>query len=137
MARLFDSLESIRPRVAEAERLLLFLDFDGTLAPIVAFPDDAAMPDSTRAVLAKMAASPACLVCLISGRSVDDLGRRARISPLILAGNHGLEIHGPEIAYVEPGALAARPALVCLQGELRARLLAVEGVEVENKNLTT
>jgi trehalose 6-phosphate phosphatase len=142
MARLFDSLDTLRPRVEQAGRLLLFLDFDGTLAPIVPFPKDAEIPESTRAVLSEMAQRPDFLISLVSGRSVRDLQQRAAVSPVIdstviLAGNHGLEIHGPEIDFVEPAALALHPALMALQGELRARLHSIEGVEVENKNLTT
>ncbi|HWF10624.1 MAG TPA: trehalose-phosphatase [Bryobacteraceae bacterium] len=120
-----------------AARLLLFLDFDGTLAPIVDFPEDAAMPESTRAVLLAMARRPDFLLSLISGRSIRDLSQRAGVAPVILAGNHGLEIHGPELDWVEPAAVKLGPALRALQGELRARLFPVEGVEIENKNLST
>jgi trehalose 6-phosphate phosphatase len=134
---LFDCLDALRPRLQRAARLLLFFDFDGTLAPIVDCPEDAEMPESTRAVLRAMAQRPDFLVSLISGRSIRDLAQRAGVMPVILAGNHGLEIHGPELDWTEPEAMKLRPALLALQGELRARLFPIEGVEIENKNLST
>jgi len=136
MVRLFDRLDTLRPQIKQAARLLIFLDFDGTLAPIVDFPEDAEMPEPTRAVLAKMTQAPEFVVSLISGRSIRDLSRRAAVSPVILAGNHGLEIHGPGIEFIDLEAVALGPMTSTLRRALQARLLPIEGVEVEDKNLS-
>ncbi len=70
--------------------VLLGFDFDGTLAPIVAQPDEAALRAPTRRLLTTLAALYPCVV--ISGRAVRDLQPRlARIPLRGLVGNHGLE----------------------------------------------
>jgi trehalose 6-phosphate phosphatase len=73
-----------------AARVLLAFDFDGTLAPIVADPDRAAMRATTRALLAQLAARYPCVV--ISGRARADARRRLCGVPLAdVIGNHGIE----------------------------------------------
>lgn len=82
------------PRIDPA-RHALFLDFDGTLAPIVERPEDAAMPARTHDSLVRLHAVMEGAVALISGRALEDL--RARIGGLDLpmAGSHGHEIWRP------------------------------------------
>ncbi|HEY8211932.1 MAG TPA: trehalose-phosphatase [Myxococcaceae bacterium] len=71
-------------------RVLLGLDFDGTLAPIVARPAQARMWPSTRRLLAR--AAGLYPVAVISGRSMADVAARVRGIPLqAVVGNHGLE----------------------------------------------
>ncbi len=71
-------------------RVLLGLDFDGTLAPIVARPSQARMRPSTRRLLARAAALYPAAV--ISGRALADVASRVRGIPLqAVVGNHGLE----------------------------------------------
>lgn len=71
-------------------RTLLAFDFDGTLAPIVDIPDEAAMRPRTRALLKRAAALYPCVV--ISGRSLPDAKERLRgVELLGVVGNHGVE----------------------------------------------
>ena len=71
-------------------RVLLAFDFDGTLAPIVPEPDEAAMRASTRRLFRAVATRYPCIV--VSGRARSDLGRRLRGIPLRgIVGNHGIE----------------------------------------------
>jgi trehalose 6-phosphate phosphatase len=71
-------------------QVLLAFDFDGTLAPIVAAPNAAAMPAHTRRLLGQVAALYPCAV--ISGRSRADLAGRVRgVTLTEIVGNHGLE----------------------------------------------
>ena len=70
--------------------VLLGFDFDGTLAPIVADPDQARLRPSTRALLAQVARRYPCVV--ISGRAHADVRRRvAGLGIKGVIGNHGLE----------------------------------------------
>jgi trehalose-phosphatase len=55
---------------------------------------------------------------------------------LIYAGNHGLEISGPGVDFIEPTAVERLKALGELSRHLRARLHHIPGVEVENKILS-
>ena len=56
--------------VAAAEHILLFLDFDGTLAPIVPDPKDGRLSEATRRALLGLAADDAVTLIFISGRSL-------------------------------------------------------------------
>jgi trehalose 6-phosphate phosphatase len=79
-------------RLREApERAAVLLDVDGTLAPIVARPEDAAVPEETRAVLRDLVARYA-LVAAITGRP-GALGRElVGVEGMEIAGSHGLEL---------------------------------------------
>jgi trehalose-phosphatase len=137
MARfLFDCLEAIRPRIVSAGRIVLLLDFDGTLAPIVDYPVEAALPETTRRILSLMVESRRYLVAFVSGRRVVDLQHRVRLPNVVYAGNHGLEIRGGGVDFTDPIATERRPALQVLLCEVSEELQVVPQVEVEDKCLT-
>ena len=69
----------------------LFLDVDGVLAPIVARPEDARVPDETRAELRRLNERYALVAC-ISGRAGADARRVVGVPELVYVGNHGLEL---------------------------------------------
>lgn len=68
---------------------LLAFDFDGTLAPIVARPDDAKVPMPVARRLALLASQ--LNVAIISGRRVADVRDRLHFEPAFVIGNHGAE----------------------------------------------
>ena len=70
-----------------ARRPLLAFDFDGTLAPIVSRPDDARVPDTLAAMLARLAGLAP--VAIVTGRQVDDVRPRLGFTPTYVVGNHG------------------------------------------------
>jgi trehalose-phosphatase len=118
------------------ERIALFLDYDGTLAPIAATPQQAELPEETRRALGILARSEGCTLSIISGRSLDDLKKRVAIEPAMYAGNHGLEISGPGVSFVHAEAARSIPVLRDICESLQARLASVEGALVEYKRLT-
>jgi trehalose 6-phosphate phosphatase len=69
----------------------LFLDFDGVLSPIVARPEDAAIPGETRGELSRLAGRYA-VVAVVSGRATDDVRARIGVDGVICVGSHGLEL---------------------------------------------
>ena len=69
----------------------LFLDVDGVLAPIVARPQDARVPDDTRAELRRLDERYGLVAC-VSGRAGDDAERIVGVPGLVYVGNHGLEL---------------------------------------------
>lgn len=131
-----DRIEVLHAARAEAGSLLLGLDFDGTLAPIVPRPEDAALLPATRAALDMLAARGDTHIALVSGRSLEDLRRRVVLERVYYAGNHGLEIEGPDVHRVHDEADAARGALSRLARELERALAPVSGAIVEDKGLT-
>ena len=116
--------------------MLLSLDFDGTLAPIDQNPGVVSMPAESRRALKTLEAGERSSVAIISGRALADLRERVRMEEIIYAGNHGLEITGPGMHFVEPNAARRVEALEELTRHLQVRLRHISGVEVEGKVLT-
>jgi trehalose-phosphatase len=81
--------KEIRARMSKAARVALFLDFDGTLAPIVRDPAKAAISGDTRVLVEKLANR--MHVYIVTGRSLKDIRVRAPLKEVEYAGNHGLE----------------------------------------------
>ena len=73
----------------ESMTLLLAFDFDGTLAPIVAVPEQARMSLEVARQLRLLA--DLAPVYVISGRARADLSRRVALPLEFLVGNHGIE----------------------------------------------
>jgi trehalose-phosphatase len=78
---------------------VLFLDYDGTLTPIVKRPEDAIISDGMKTVLQECAKK--FKVAVVSGRDMDDLKSKVGIDNLIYAGSHGFRISGPGGLYNE------------------------------------
>jgi alpha,alpha-trehalose-phosphate synthase [UDP-forming]/trehalose-phosphatase len=125
-------LDAVRAHVQARARLVVVLDFDGTLAPIVDRPQQAAMVEGVRALLAALHAPPRTQVAIISGRALADLRARVGLDGLHVAGNHGLEASGPAWGAVPPAGDAAE-ALARCAARLRRRLAHIPGVLVEDK----
>ncbi len=89
----------LAPLAEAPERSALVLDVDGTLAPIVARPELARVPASTRAQLERLAVRYALVAC-VSGRAGEDARRLVGIEGIEYVGNHGLELDplAPELA---------------------------------------
>ncbi len=108
-------------RLAEdPSRAALFLDIDGVLAPIVPRPEDARVPDETRAELRRLAARYALVAC-ISGRAGADAERVVGVPDVVYVGNHGLE---------------QSPDAPAWTTRLRAFLEGVDWPALEDKGLT-
>jgi trehalose 6-phosphate phosphatase len=69
----------------------VLLDVDGTLAPIVARPEDAVVPDETRGLVEQLVARYA-LVAAISGRAGEDAATMVGVDGVVYVGEHGLEL---------------------------------------------
>jgi trehalose 6-phosphate phosphatase len=116
--------------------LVLLLDFDGTLAPIVSRPEDAALPPETRAALDGLRECAGVEVAVVSGRGLADAREKVGIEEIAYAGNHGMEIEGPGIHRIHEGAAAARPALERVARRVQEAIDGVQGAFVEDKGLT-
>ena len=68
----------------------IFLDYDGTLTPIVKEPSKAVLSDDMRNIIRNLAKN--CMVSIISGRDLDDVRKMVDLTNLIYAGSHGFEI---------------------------------------------
>ena len=57
----------VKQQILKSGHTLLFLDYDGTLAPIAPSPEQATLPSSTRSVLQRLSRNPRVTVALVSG----------------------------------------------------------------------
>jgi trehalose 6-phosphate phosphatase len=99
-------LESLlQPFIAAPERCAVLMDIDGTLAPIVDLPEDAAVPPETSAALERLAGRFALVGC-VTGRRALEARRMVGVPSLVYAGNQGFEIlrPGDEHPGVDPAA---------------------------------
>jgi trehalose 6-phosphate phosphatase len=129
-------LEEILQRCRAHERCVLLLDYDGTLTPIAPRPDAAHLSPTMQTVLRSLSAHPRYRVGIVSGRALADLHELMAGNGFYLAGNHGLEIEGPEGRYVSPEAQALRPRIHALAQALRRDLAGIPGVLIEDKGVT-
>jgi alpha,alpha-trehalase len=70
----------------------VFLDYDGTLTPIVKDPSEAVLDRRTRQALRKLADN--VFVAVISGRALDDIREKVGLKNIVYAGSHGFELSG-------------------------------------------
>jgi trehalose 6-phosphate phosphatase len=84
---------------SEPARAAVLLDVDGTLAPIVERPEDAAVPDETRDEVARLVGRYALVAC-VSGRPAVDARRLVGLDGVEYVGVHGLESHPGVPEYV-------------------------------------
>ena len=90
-------LDDALAELARAPRLLVALDFDGVLAPIVEVPSAARPLLASAEAVRALAALPDTTVALVSGRGLADLGAVSGIgSPVRLVGSHGAELDDGE-----------------------------------------
>ncbi|KAL6784468.1 TSPP1 [Auxenochlorella protothecoides x Auxenochlorella symbiontica] len=133
----FDSLM----RQAAGKLVTVFLDYDGTLTPIVSNPEAATMSESTRGVVRRLAELfPSAIV---SGRSRLKVQSFVQLAELFYAGSHGMDITGPapgatagaatwedQVAF-QPAA-AFQPVMATLCEELEEAVRPFPGAVVEN-----
>jgi trehalose 6-phosphate phosphatase len=108
----------------------LFLDFDGTLSPIVDDPSAAALPDTTREALVRLRRQ--CWVALMSGRDADDVRSRVGLDELVYAGSHGFDVIWPDGRREQRGT-EHLDALREAERRLREALEGIPGAELEPK----
>lgn len=133
---LWNHLETLLQRCVVHDCCVLFLDYDGTLAPIVEDPAAAQMGPAMQHVLTALAQHPRYRLSIVSGRALADLRTCVGGKGLYLAGNHGLEIEGLGICYQHPEVWRLRPELDALAQAMKGDLEAIPGAWVEDKGLT-
>ena len=129
------ALDYVDEIVAEmgARRLVVFLDYDGTLTPIVSRPEKAVLSNSTRQTLQKLAAQAP--VTILSGRDLEDIRHRVGIGGIVYAGSHGFDIAGPR-GLRKQIATDFLSILEAARTELKEKLAGIPGALVERKRFS-
>jgi trehalose 6-phosphate phosphatase len=128
MRYLFDHWPEIAEQLRTAGTAALFLDFDGTLAPVRAHPDAAALNDSTRRAITRLARNRRVHICVISGRLLADVRRRTSVPQIRYLGLHGWD--GYRRAPLDP---ETRRIVERARQEVASQVAPVPGVWVEDK----
>ncbi|PIP19379.1 MAG: trehalose-phosphatase [Candidatus Omnitrophica bacterium CG08_land_8_20_14_0_20_41_16] len=115
--------------------ILLLLDYDGTLTPIVETPEKAVISKKAKELLQKLSKNHNCKLAIISGRSLKDIKNIVGIKDIIYAGNHGLEIEGPEIKFRTPVSPRSKEVIGNVYKRITNKLSRIKGVLIEDKGL--
>jgi len=116
--------------------IMLFLDYDGTLRPIVSTPRRAFMSREAKELLGELSKSPKCKLAIISGRALKDIMNIIGLKGIIYSGNHGLEIEGPKIRFETPVSTRYIAILEQIKNDLNKKLSSIKGAFVEDKGLS-
>jgi len=130
-----DAFDEIAAAVRQRQ-VMVFLDFDGTLSPIVDDPAAAVMPEAEGAAVEALAARVP--VAVVSGRDLDDLRRRIGLAGLWYVGGHGTAVASPDGVVIEDTSGNRLEQVAALldtaEEDLRARLGRIDpGGIVERK----
>jgi trehalose 6-phosphate phosphatase len=127
------ALEHIQEIGRRGDRLAVFLDYDGTLTPIVSHPENAWLSESMRETLRSLAGR--LPIAVLSGRDLDDVRGRVHVDGIVYAGSHGFDIAGAGGLRRELGA-AYLPVLDAAERELREALDEIPGAQLERKHFS-
>jgi trehalose 6-phosphate phosphatase len=86
--------DALRTVTEDPSRAGIFLDVDGTLAPIVERAEDARVPDEIKRALEPLVPRYGCVAC-VSGRAALDARRLVGVEGITYAGSHGAELLFP------------------------------------------
>ena len=110
----------------------LFLDYDGTLTPIVSRPEQAIISHEMKDLLAEL--SKMYTVAVVTGRDMDDVKNLVGLDNLVYAGSHGFRISGPNGLYQEHEKTSVLlPELSIIEKELMDLQKKYKGVQIDRK----
>jgi trehalose-phosphatase len=133
---LFFNLTEVERRLKHYPRVLLFLDYDGTIVSIRKRPSLALFSPAKRKLLEDLSKNTRLSVGIVTGRSLKDIQRLVAVKDLFYIANHGLEISLAGSYWVHPRAERLRPYLKQIAPELRKSMRHIKGALLEDKGLT-
>ena len=132
-----EGADAVLERLSTAARerpLALFVDYDGTLTPIVERPELARLSPQARATLEALARRTT--VAVVSGRDREDVEQLVNLGRIVFAGSHGFDIrrgYGQLLRFEHELGRACLPDLDAAEAELGAALASVQGAQIERK----
>ncbi len=122
-------------RRVDSRRPVVFLDYDGTLTPIVDRPEDAVISEHMRAAVRRL--TERTTVCVVSGRDRPVVARWMDIDGLVIAGSHGFDLgdHRDDAVWHDTMTGVAE-LLSTVTNRLRADVEAVQGTVIEPKRFS-
>ena len=121
--------------LAGGRKPAVFLDYDGTLTPIVERPEDAHLPPDMREALERVSA--ACTVAVVSGRDVSFVVEEVGLDNILYLGSHGFDIVTPQGMTLSTGRedefSRFLGSLDEVQAALEQSLAGIDGANIERK----
>ncbi len=126
-------------KIAQAwadKKIILFLDYDGTLTPIAQSPWQAVLSRENKELIEHLVKSSVFQVVIISGRTLVDVKQMVGLEGVIYIGNHGWEIEGSSMHFESLVPVQVSSIMEKIKYELITQLSDVPGAFVEDKGVT-
>ena len=127
---MFDRWPEVAQRLQAARHIALLLDFDGTVVPIQPRPEMVRLSSPARRLIGRLAGHSRVTVCIVSGRRLADLRRRARVPGVRYVGLHGWEWDRKTPVSFEDEVFREAKRL------LEERLGSLAGIRLEDKGIS-
>ena len=125
---LFGAWPDVSQHVRDARLVVLFLDFDGTLVPFAARPEDVWLAPAARRAIRQLVRHRMVRVIILSGRRRSDVMKRVAVKGVRYLGLYGWESGAVSSLPEDTQALLAR-----LRTALASQLRELPGIHIENK----
>jgi len=126
----------VKNKIVLAERLAIFLDYDGTLTPIKKHPALAILAFDMRNIIYKLSRLSKLKVAIVTGRSLSEIRQLVPLKDIIFAANHGYHITQKGKEWIHPDAERFLGIIHSLCAELRKKLSQFQNIYIENKKFT-
>ncbi|NWG09575.1 MAG: trehalose-phosphatase [Nitrososphaerales archaeon] len=136
MKYLFDCWHEIEEFMRPYRRTYILTDYDGTLTPIVDYPDQAILNPNVRDLLKSLVKDRRFILAIITGRTLKEIIQLIGIEGAYYIGNHGLEIKGPSLTFVHPMTEKLSLIISKICNDMKSKFESNHGVIVEDKGMT-
>ena len=136
MKHFFSVCKDIAKLIEHKRKILLLFDYDGTLTPIVSRPSEAILSKETRRLLIDLSKNENFNIGIVSGRRLSEVRNLVKIKGIYYAGNHGLEIKGPNTQFLHPSCIRFKSYITKIRKALQEKLGYIKGVIIEDKGLS-
>ncbi|MFZ2331098.1 MAG: trehalose-phosphatase [Atribacterota bacterium] len=117
------------------QKMTFFLDYDGTLTPIVESPELAILSPDMKKIVEDLARIHT--VAIVSGRMREDVQNLVGIEGIFYAGSHGFDIEGPGgFNMIQKEAKKTIPLISLIINQLKEKLNNIDGVLIEEKKFS-
>jgi trehalose-phosphatase len=131
-----ESWNDISDRLKLSKRIILFLDYDGTLVPIMEKPSLAILPPSMKKLLLNLNKAKDINVFIVTGRAYSSIKKVFNVKNISIASNHGFQITGKNKNWFHPEIKRFLPSLKKTKLLLLKKLSSIPLAYVEDKKIT-
>ncbi len=134
MKYLFSEWQPLQKKLKNTKKISLFLDYDGTLTPIVKKPELAKLSLQIKKLLRKI--SGKYTVAIISGRPLNEIKKLVGLKNIIYSGNHGFEIEIKGKKIIQNVSRGTKNEIRRIKDKLVKEIKKIDGAFLEDKGLT-